>query len=80
MERRPSVGLPRLGLVSSQPGYGDDPKKRGRRTIAEEMELSTSRLEREKKARWKLAEKKPWRNGWRGSTGLAKTAVIMLGA
>ena len=57
---------------------GDHPKKRGRRTIAEEMELSTSKLEREKKARWKLAEKKPWRNGRRGSTGLAKTALIML--
>ena len=78
MERRPIVGLPRLGLVSSQPGYGDHPKKKESRTIAEEMELS--RLEREKKARWNLAEKKPWRNGRRGSTGLAKTALIMLGA
>ena len=65
-------------MVSSQPGYCDHPKKRGRRTIAEEMELS--RLKREKKARWNLAEKKPWRNGRRGSTGLAKTALIMLGA
>ena len=77
MERRPSVGLPRLGVVSSQLGYCDHPKKRGRRIITEEMELSRSR---EKKARWNLAEKKPWRNGRRGSTGLAKTALIMLGA